>query len=50
MDLLGIMSEGFNVTDLILIILLAFVRYWKNVSIMREHINYSWTSRIPKIQ
>jgi hypothetical protein len=40
--LLGITSEGFNVTDQLLIRFSAFARYWrKNGSTMRQYISYS---------
>jgi hypothetical protein len=41
MELLGIISVGFDITDQLLIRLFAFVRYWrKNESTMRQYIIY----------
>jgi hypothetical protein len=42
MNLLGIISVGFDVTDQLLIRFSAFVGYWrKNGSTMRQYISYS---------
>jgi hypothetical protein len=50
-ELLEIISVGFNVTDQPLMRYVAFARYWrKNVNIVRQYISYSWTSRMHMIQ
>jgi hypothetical protein len=49
-NLLGKASEGFDVTDKLLIRFLAFIRYSRrNANTMRQYISYSYTSRKPMI-